>query len=255
MALREIRSKFGVETLDIHAGGVDLIFPHHENEIAQSEGATGQPFARYWLHGEFLTVEGTKMSKRFGNILTARDLKEEGIDPGAFRMLVFQTHYRRQLSFSDSALRGTTEGIQRLGTFRQRLDRVAGSSAPEGTAGDSLESEFRAAMDDDLNAPGAVAAVFSFVARFNRELDQGASAGNAAAARVAFDRIMSVLDIAPTPAVVDDDGVWVQLLNERTAARRRGDYQRADAIRAELAASGFEIEDTPRGPQLKKRVR
>ena len=120
MSLAEIRP-FGVQTLDIHAGGVDLIFPHHENEIAQSEGVSGQPFARYWVHGEFLLVQGTKMSKRFGNILTARDLKEEAVDPAAFRMLVASTHYRQQLNYTDDALSAAAEGIARLGEFRTRL--------------------------------------------------------------------------------------------------------------------------------------
>jgi cysteinyl-tRNA synthetase len=110
-------------------------------------------------------------------------------------------------------------------------------------------------MDDDLNAPGAVAAVFSFVARFNRELDQGAPPGMAAAARTAFDRVMSVIDILPAPAVVDQDGEWTRLLNERIAARRKGDFQRADALRAQLAVLGFDVEDTPKGSHLKRRPR
>jgi cysteinyl-tRNA synthetase len=256
MALSEIRSRFGAETLDIHAGGVDLIFPHHENEIAQSEGATGKPFSRFWVHGEFLTVEGTKMSKRFGNILTARDLREESIDPAAFRMLVFQTHYRKQLSFSDAALKGTTEGIQRLATFRQRLEQVAGSGSPQGDAGASLETDFKTAMDDDLNAPGAVAAVFSFVGRFNRELDQGAGPGAAAAARASFDRVMGVLDLLPTRTAVDQNlAAWIEeRIAARQQARRSGDYKQADAIRAELLAGGIELEDTPSGVRWKKRA-
>jgi cysteinyl-tRNA synthetase len=256
MALREIRSRFGVETLDIHAGGVDLIFPHHENEIAQSEGATGQPFARYWLHGEFLTVEGTKMSKRFGNILTARDLKEEGVDAAAVRMLVFSTHYRKQLAFSDRALKGSSEGILGLQGFRERLSRTAASAAPDAAAGASLDAEFRAAMDDDLNAPQAMAAVFSFVRRVNRELDAGGNPASAAGALAAFDRVMGVLDLIPAAAAVDDELVaWVEAkIAARQQARRSGDYQKADAIRAELAARAIEIEDTPSGTRWKRRA-
>ena len=124
MSLQEIR-RFGVQTLDIHAGAVDLIFPHHENEIAQSEGATGRPFARVWLHGEFLQVQGTKMSKRTGNFLTARDLKDGGVDPAAFRLLAFSTHYRQQLSYTDEALDAAAEGVRRLGEFRGRLVEAA----------------------------------------------------------------------------------------------------------------------------------
>ncbi|UCD25047.1 MAG: cysteine--tRNA ligase, partial [Gemmatimonadota bacterium] len=200
IALTHIRERYGVETLDIHAGGIDLIFPHHENEIAQSEGATGRTFARYWLHGEFLTIGGTKMSKRFGNTLTARDLKEEGVDPGAVRMLCFSTHYRQQLSFTDDALDSAREGVGRLGECRRRLLEVsAGASCSEGdlpSEGADLLDEFGTAMDEDLNAPRAVAAVFSFVRAANRQLDSGGWTGvGAAGALWALDRVMGVLDI------------------------------------------------------------
>jgi len=121
MSLDQIGKCCRVETLDIHAGGVDLIFPHHEDEIAQSEAATGKPFARYWLHGEFLNVGGTKMSKRFGNFLTARDLREQGVDAAAVRLLFSQTHYRKALDFSDKALVAAGQGVKRLGEFRERL--------------------------------------------------------------------------------------------------------------------------------------
>ena len=121
MSLEEIGKCCGVQTLDIHAGGIDLIFPHHENEIAQSEGATGQPFARHWVHGEFLNVRGTKMSKRHGNFLTARDLREQGVDAAAVRLLFFQTHYRQPVDFTDEALEAAKEGVRRLGEFHQRL--------------------------------------------------------------------------------------------------------------------------------------
>lgn len=254
MSLTEIRSRFGVETLDIHCGGVDLVFPHHENEIAQSEGATGKPFARHWLHGEFLTVEGTKMSKRFGNFLTARDLKEEGLDPAAFRRLVFSTHYRQQLNFSDAGLRGAQESVTRLGEFRDRLQTAAGAAKPD-PADNDLETEFRAAMDDDLNAPEAMAAVFSFVTRVNRELDKGAGAGKAAGWLAAFDRTMDVLDVTPRRAEIAADlAAWVEeRIAARQSARKSGDYATADAVRKELAARGIELEDTPAGPRWKAR--
>ena len=118
MSLDEIGRHFGVQTLDIHCGGIDLIFPHHEDEIAQSEGATGQTFSRYWLHGEFLNVRGTKMSKRFGNFLTARDLREQGVDAAAVRLLFWQSHYRQPIDFNDEALAGATEGVRRRGPRR-----------------------------------------------------------------------------------------------------------------------------------------
>ena len=150
MSLAEIRKRFGIETLDIHAGGVDLIFPHHENEIAQSEGATGVPFARCWTHGEFLFIRGSKMSKRFGNTLTVRDLQEEGVDAAAVRMLMCSTHYRQQLNFTDEALTGAVEAVRRLGDFRARLAEAGGVAQASGRvpAAEELLEAFAAAMDD-----------------------------------------------------------------------------------------------------------
>src|SRR5574341_174251 len=154
MALEEIRKRCNVQTLDIHCGGVDLIFPHHENEIAQSEGATGQPFSRHWVHGEFLNVRGTKMSKRFGNFLTARDLREQGVDAAAVRLLFFQTHYRQPVDFNDDALAGAAEGVKRLGEFRERLAREAQKQIRDEALrkiASMVESDVHAALNDDLN--------------------------------------------------------------------------------------------------------
>jgi len=178
MSLQAIHARFGVETLDLHAGGVDLIFPHHEDEIAQSEAATGQPFARCWLHGEFLNVRGTKMSKRFGNFLTARDLREQGVDAAAVRLLLWQTHYRQPLDFNDAALDGAREGVKRLGECHARLHAAAGTGRGDGplvALARTLEHDVAAALDDDLSAPRALAALFEFVRVANRELDHGAS--------------------------------------------------------------------------------
>lgn len=256
MALSEIRERFGVETLDLHAGGVDLIFPHHENEIAQSEGATGVPFARCWMHGEFLTMAGTKMSKRFGNVLTVRDLREEGVDPAAFRALVFSTHYRQQLNFTDEALRAATEGVQRLVDFRRRLDEAAGAEpATRPEEADVLEEDFVAALDEDLAAPQALGAIFTFVRRANRRLDAGKWGGaEARGALQAFDRVVDVLDVLPASAVEQDLATWVEeRLRVREEARGARDFAAADAIRDELAAEGVELEDTPGGTRWKKR--
>jgi cysteinyl-tRNA synthetase len=252
MALTEIRERFGVETLDIHAGGVDLVFPHHENEIAQSEGATSQPFARYWAHGEFLFIRGTKMSKRFGNTLTVRDLQEEGVDAGAVRMLLFSTHYRQQLNFTDEALQSAKDGVRRLADFRNRLEETAGPhdrpTAPSEVS-EFLEG-FRSAMDDDLNAPQALGAVFSFVRAANRRLDEGSwGADEAAQALMALDRVLGVLDLLPQASGVDDElREWVETkIAARAAARQARDFARADAIRDEIVARGVELEDTPQG--------
>ena len=271
MALREMGVRFNVPTLDIHSGAVDLIFPHHENEIAQSEGATGQPFVRCWLHGEFLTVAGTKMSKRYGNILAARDLREEGVDAAAVRMLIFQTHYRQQLNFTDAALEAASEGVRRLGEFRNRLAVPAStepdSAAPEApvsanaTAGadsqvPSLDRGFEDAMDDDLNVPKAIGHLFSFVTASNRELDRGGWPRETTRKTLeAFDRVMGVLDLVPTDvAVTDELRDWVEeRISAREAARAARDFATADAIRVELDGRGVELEDTPLGPRWRSR--
>jgi len=251
MALDEIGKRFDVRTLDIHCGGIDLIFPHHEDEIAQSEGATGEPFSRNWLHGEFLNVRGTKMSKRFGNFLTARDLREQGVDAAAVRLLFWQSHYRQPIDFNDEALAGATEGVRRLGELHARLK---GGEGQRKAAGDgdlsvqarTLETEFAAALDDDLDAPRAVAGLFEFSRGANRELDRGAGAGDALAT---FERVAGVLDVLPTPKVADPAlASWVaERLAARSQARKSKDFKAADAIRDELRARGVEIEDTPQG--------
>jgi cysteinyl-tRNA synthetase len=250
MSLDEIGRRFGIQTLDIHCGGVDLIFPHHENEIGQSEGATGQPFARYWLHGEFLNVRGTKMSKRFGNFLTARDLREQGVDAAAVRLLFCQSHYRQPIDFNDEALDGTREGVRRLEEFHERLKGDGGRETGDGLLAEltkTMEAEVTAALDDDLDAPRAVAALFEFVRAANRALDRGAR--DVAAALAAYERVTGVLDVLPTPKAVDVAlSAWVaERLAARDRARKSKDFKAADAIRGELKARGVEIEDTPQG--------
>ena len=250
MSLEQIGKCCRTETLDIHAGGVDLIFPHHEDEIAQSEAATGQPFARYWLHGEFLNVRGTKMSKRFGNFLTARDLREQGVDAAAVRLLFWQTHYRKALDFTDEALAAAAVGVKRLGEFYERVKRETGNGNRHGRLAElaaKFETDFRSALDDDLNAPRACAALFQLVHDGNAALDAGAS--GAAAAIEVLDRAMGVLDILPTSKALDPAlRSWVEeRIAARDKARKAKDFKEADRIRAELLAKGVEIEDTPSG--------
>ena len=255
MSLAEIGTRFNVQTLDIHCGAIDLIFPHHENEIAQSEAATGQPFARYWLHGAFLNVKGTKMSKRYGNFLTARDLQEQGVDAGTFRTLVYQTHYRQPLDYTDTALEAAREGSLRLGRFRERLANEGGPGRT-GTDGgrlaelaQQLETDVRTALDNDLDSPQALSRVFTFVTAANLELDRGSGGKWAAAALGAFDRVIQLFDVLPGARQVDPElAHWAE---ERVAARERArkskDFKEADRIRAELKSRGVEIEDTPAG--------
>jgi cysteinyl-tRNA synthetase len=254
MSLDEIGRRFGIQTLDIHAGGVDLIFPHHEDEIAQSEAVTGQPFARTWVHGAFLNVRGTKMSKRFGNFLTVRDLKEEGVDAGTFRLLAFQTHYRKELDYNDEALAAAKDGSRRLGIFRDRLRAAAGPQEDRRfrDLAQELETRVSEAMDDDLNAPRAVAALFEFVSKGNLLLDAGARPGPAVLETWRW--IDGVLDVCPSPPPVDEELTRCveERLASRAAARQARNFKEADRIREELRARGVEIEDTPGGTKWRK---
>ena len=257
MSLAEIAKCCNVQTLDIHAGGIDLIFPHHENEIAQSEGATGQPFARHWVHGEFLNVRGTKMSKRHGNFLTVRDLREQGVDAAAVRLLFFQTHYRQPVDFTDEALEAAKEGVRRLGEFHQRLEKTGRGEKGEVLSGlaDTLEADVATALNDDLNAPRAVAALFDFVRAVNRELDKPVPPPGTARALAAFERVTGILDVLPTARAADPAlAGWVEeRIAARAQARKSKDFKAADAIRTELAAQGIEIEDTPQGTKWRLR--
>ncbi|HEX5003949.1 MAG TPA: cysteine--tRNA ligase [Gemmatimonadales bacterium] len=253
MALDLLRQKWGEEVLDIHCGGVDLIFPHHEDEIAQSCAHTGQAeFARVWMHAEFLNIRGAKMSKRFGNITTARDLMEDGVDAAALRLFFFQTHYRQKLDLNDESLGAAATALRRLGDFAARLAAApeaaggavaAGASADLEGAATRLREQFAAALDDDLNAPRAVAALFDFVTAGNRALDRGAVAS--AGARGALDWATGVLDVLPTARAADAGlAAWVEeRIQARRAARQARNFAEADAIRDELAARGVTLED------------
>ncbi len=252
MALELIGRRYGAKVLDIHAGGVDLIFPHHEDEIAQSCAYTGEAeFARVWLHGAFLQVRGEKMSKRFGNVVTARGLREGGVDPAALRLLVFQTHYRQQLDLTDEALAAAREGGRRLAELDRRLQTGAGAVGPGIAAlAQRTDAEFAAALDDDLNSPRALAALFDFAREANRLMDAGEAPDSTTLAQwTRWSR--SVLDVLPEARAADPAlAAWVaERLAERAAAKKRRDFAAADAIRAELSARGVVVEDTPSGPK------
>jgi cysteinyl-tRNA synthetase len=273
MALELIGRRYGVKVLDIHTGGVDLIFPHHEDEIAQSCAYTGKSeFARVWMHAAFLRVRGTKMSKRFGNITTARDLRQDGIDPGAIRLLVYQTHYRQELDLTDEALAAAGEGAKRLGEFARRLDAAAGGSDDTvfSEAADQVERGFIQALDDDLNAPRALAEVFDFVSTGNRLLDEGRHPGPRAVqawrfvdgvldaatrsqvinlqgtARSPADRASGTLDAYPGDP--DQQSAWAaEWATRRLTARGKRNFAEADRIRALLAQHGWEVRDKKDG--------
>jgi cysteinyl-tRNA synthetase len=253
------------ETFDIHVGGVDLIFPHHEDEIAQSEGATGKEFVRYWLHGEFLQIEGEKMAKSLGNVFTLEQLVGQGVRPSSVRYLFLTAHYRSQINFSFEGLEAAAEAVRKLTATRKRLRdhqvRPEGDPADDPRlhdAADSALGSFTRAMDDNLNTSVALAALNRFATEVNARLDRlddlPISEAESDAALRAFDRIESVfafLDLAEreSAAALDPDlERWVEeRLRARDAARRQRDFTAADAIRTELAARGVLVEDTAHG--------
>jgi len=193
--------KYLGETLDLHCGGVDLIFPHHEDEIAQSEAATGKTFSRVWCHGEFLLTDGAKMAKRVGNVSTVKDLREQGVSAAAVRHFVYSTHYRKQLNLSGVALEASLEAVRRVGEFASRLDEATGGTTELALAAEQAEEAVKAALFDDLNAPEAMGALFTFITRANAELDRrGTDVAAVERARKAFSVIDGVLDVRPRVA-------------------------------------------------------
>jgi cysteinyl-tRNA synthetase len=243
------------ETLDIHCGGVDLIFPHHEDEIAQSEAATGETFSRFWCHGAFLLIEGTKMAKRLGNVTTVQGMREAQISPAAVRHFVFNTHYRKELNLSEEALEASINAVRRVGDFADRLESATGGTPELAAAARDGVAAVEAALFDDLNAPNALAGLFTFIHRANAELDRkGTDVGALDEARKAFARINGVLDIVPDRTVEDPElAKWVEeRLAARRAARERRDFAEADRIRDELVRRGIAIEDGPGGTKWKR---
>ncbi|HDP35948.1 MAG TPA: cysteine--tRNA ligase [Candidatus Hydrogenedentes bacterium] len=238
---------------DIHCGGVDNMFPHHENEIAQAQCATGQPFVNYWLHCAHLMVEGRKMSKSLGNFYTLRDLVEKGIDPQAIRYTLLATHYRQPANFTFEAAEAATQALRRIRDFRIRLEEMHGD-------GDMLEQECRKCsdeftdeMDDDLNISGALGAVFNFIRDVNKKIDEGIVGSQGAANALALlDRLNHVTGVfAPAVEAAAPQEVLEQVA-ARQEARRNKDFAKADAIRDALAEQGWIIEDTPDGARVKR---
>jgi cysteinyl-tRNA synthetase len=245
--------KYLGKTFDIHCGGVDLIFPHHENEIAQSECATGQPFVRYWVHPEFLIVEGEKMSKSLGNFFTLRDLLAQGHSPEAIRYLLLSVHYRKQLNFTTDGLHQAQASIQRLEDFILRAKEKASSESPSPAFDAEVKAareRFKEAMDSDINTSAALAAVFDFV-RFTYQRESTISGGDAGAAVNFLEEIDGVFNILrPQPELLDEE--ISRQIEARQAARRRRDFAEADRIRQWLRSKGIQLEDTREGVRWKR---
>lgn len=246
--------KYLGETFDLHAGGIDLIFPHHEDEIAQSEAATGKQFARCWCHGEFLLTDGSKMAKRVGNVSNVVGLREAGISGTAYRHFVFSAHYRKQLNLGEDSLEASRTAVNRVGSFARRLAEATAGSAALAEVATRAEQAFLEAIFDDLNAPEAMATLFTFITDANRELDAGG--GDVAAlerARAAFRLMDGVLDLVPEQEADAELAAWVEgRLAARKAAREQRDWAAADAARDELTARNILIEDGPQGTRWRK---
>ncbi|HVC23830.1 MAG TPA: cysteine--tRNA ligase [Candidatus Dormibacteraeota bacterium] len=247
------------ETLDIHCGGVDNKFPHHENEIAESEAATGKQFVRLWFHVEHLLVEGGKMAKSQGNFVTLHSLMERGHSPLAVRYhLLGNTHYRQRLHFREEDLVGASESLDRLATFWRRCAaahegelRTAGSGDPLTVAAQRAKDRFEAAMDEDLNLPLGIGSLHDLVREGNRLLDEGRAGGDGCGAALSALRAAdSRLNVIERAAVSEDAQLSPeerQTLDRREEARRKGNYSKADRIRDQLLELGIVLEDTKEG--------
>ena len=262
--------KYLGDTLDIHTGGIDLAFPHHENEIAQSEAATGKQFVRYWLHAEHLLVEGEKMSKSLGNFFTLRDLFAKGYKPSALRFALASVPYRRQLNFTFDGLQQATSSVERLRNFAARLKNEkfpAGNQPGMAERIAKAADDFDAGLSDDLNTAQALAAVFDFVREANTAMDKGEFRQGDVAAAVeflaSFDKVFAVLEdndgenLKAIGFGGDDGGLSdaeiEKLVAERQAARARRDFAASDRVRKELSDRGIILEDTKDGKVRWKR--
>jgi cysteinyl-tRNA synthetase len=245
-------------SFDLHLGGEDLIFPHHEDEIAQSEGATGKPFVKYWLHGAHLLVEGKKMSKSLGNFFTLRDLLAKGFNGREIRYSLLTAHYRETFNFTLGGLEGARAALGRIDECVGKLCDIVGRHALPRVQADpqvgpaDLLARFTGAMDDDLNISAAWAAVFDWVRDANKRIaDNSMTSDRAASALASWGKINSVFGISPAATAEAPEEI-LTLLGQRQAARKAEDFRRSDAIRDELKSKGWVIEDTPKGPKLKK---
>jgi cysteinyl-tRNA synthetase len=244
-------------SFDIHTGGVDLIFPHHEDEIAQSEAATGKPFVRTWMHCAHLQASGSKMAKSTGNIARVADLLDAGISPRALRYALIAVHYRAANNWSDDSLAAATAALDRLDALVAALGAYESGGSDDPSLGEALaaaDAAFGASLDDDLNISAALAAVFDLVRDLNRRIDaRSLSTSDAERALATLRSFDDVLGVLPDPA--DElDAEARRLLDERAAARASRDWAASDRLRDELAARGIAVEDTRDGQRWRRQL-
>ena len=237
------------KTIDIHCGGLDLIFPHHENEIAQSEAANGCEFAHYWMHNGFINVDNHKMSKSLGNFFTVRDVAEKyGYEP--IRYMMVSCQYRSPINYSYEVIEQAKNSLERLYTCRDNIDFALKNAKDGGEAPEFIEKrkqEFIAAMDDDLNTADALAAIFMLVRDINTLIAEGAGKTALEACADMFDQLTGVLGLVYNRKTEALDSDIEALIEQRTAARKAKDFKTADEIRDKLKAMGIVLEDTPQG--------
>ena len=250
--------KYLGESFDLHCGGIDLVFPHHENEIAQSQAATGVPFVRFWVHGEFLKVEGEKMAKSTGNFYRLRDLLDKGFDPLAIRYLLVSVPYRKQLNFTFSGLHQASQSLGRIQGFLFRLKEMSigpGESERLVEALNTARTQFEAGLDDDLNTAQALAAVFDLIRASNTALDAGELLEDNRIAIgnwfVEVDRRLGI--VPPAEESPDLDQEIEALIAQRTKARADRDFALADQVRQQLTDMNVIIEDTREGPRWRRK--
>ena len=247
--------KYLGETFDIHGGGQDLVFPHHENEIAQSEGATGKTFANYWMHNGYINIDNQKMSKSKGNFFTVRDIAKS-YDLSIVRLFMLSSHYRNPINFSKELIEQAASAMTRIKTCRENLKFIMENGSDEKVETEemikSLESRFKQQMDDDLNTAGAIGAIFEYIKEVNLAFADNKGRQNAGNALEALDKILAVLGIEPKEEQTVPEEVS-RLVQERQKARKEKDYAKADELRDRIDELGYELKDTPEGVKINKK--